>query len=114
MFVMDCYGHKLSNGVLFAHHLILDAGRKICVPETEADLQMNRLKRCLRSDRGSARSIRHIGIPVRRNSEGVIQSHRSKTVLRRANLESPVPAMATRSLARTSAKRRAIDESSPT
>ena len=24
MFVMDCYGHKLSNGVLFAHHLILD------------------------------------------------------------------------------------------
>ena len=22
---MDCYGHKLSNGVLFAHHLILDA-----------------------------------------------------------------------------------------
>ena len=20
---MDCYGHKLSNGVLFAHHLIL-------------------------------------------------------------------------------------------
>ena len=21
---MDCYGHKLSNGVLFAHHLILD------------------------------------------------------------------------------------------
>ena len=25
MFVMDCYGHKLSNGVLFAHHLILDA-----------------------------------------------------------------------------------------
>ena len=23
MFVMDCYGHKLSNGVLFAHHLIL-------------------------------------------------------------------------------------------
>ena len=25
MFVMDFYGHKLSNGVLFAHHLILDA-----------------------------------------------------------------------------------------
>ena len=25
MFVMDCYGHKLSSGVLFAHHLILDA-----------------------------------------------------------------------------------------
>ena len=25
MFVMDCYGHKLSNGVLFAYHLILDA-----------------------------------------------------------------------------------------
>ena len=25
MFVMGCYGHKLSNGVLFAHHLILDA-----------------------------------------------------------------------------------------
>ena len=24
MFVMDCYGHKLSNGVLIAHHLILD------------------------------------------------------------------------------------------
>ena len=24
MFVMDCYGHKLSDGVLFAHHLILD------------------------------------------------------------------------------------------
>ena len=24
MFVMDCYGHKLPNGVLFAHHLILD------------------------------------------------------------------------------------------
>ena len=24
MFVMGCYGHKLSNGVLFAHHLILD------------------------------------------------------------------------------------------
>ena len=24
MFVMDCYGHKLSNGELFAHHLILD------------------------------------------------------------------------------------------
>ena len=24
MFVMDCYGHKLHNGVLFAHHLILD------------------------------------------------------------------------------------------
>ena len=24
MFVMDCYGHKLSNGVLFAYHLILD------------------------------------------------------------------------------------------
>ena len=24
MFVMDCYGHKLSIGVLFAHHLILD------------------------------------------------------------------------------------------
>ena len=24
MFVMDCYGHKLYNGVLFAHHLILD------------------------------------------------------------------------------------------
>ena len=24
MFFMDCYGHKLSNGVLFAHHLILD------------------------------------------------------------------------------------------
>ena len=24
MFVIDCYGHKLSNGVLFAHHLILD------------------------------------------------------------------------------------------
>ena len=23
MFVMGCYGHKLSNGVLFAHHLIL-------------------------------------------------------------------------------------------
>ena len=23
MFVMDYYGHKLSNGVLFAHHLIL-------------------------------------------------------------------------------------------
>ena len=22
---MDYYGHKLSNGVLFAHHLILDA-----------------------------------------------------------------------------------------
>ena len=22
MFVMGCYGHKLSNGVLFAHHLI--------------------------------------------------------------------------------------------
>ena len=25
MFVMDYYGHKLSNGVLFAYHLILDA-----------------------------------------------------------------------------------------
>ena len=25
MFVMGYYGHKLSNGVLFAHHLILDA-----------------------------------------------------------------------------------------
>lgn len=25
MFVMDHYGHKLSNGVLFAHHLTLDA-----------------------------------------------------------------------------------------
>ena len=25
MFVMDCYGHKLPNGVLIAHHLILDA-----------------------------------------------------------------------------------------
>ena len=25
MFVMDYYGHKLSDGVLFAHHLILDA-----------------------------------------------------------------------------------------
>ena len=24
MFVMDYYGHKLFNGVLFAHHLILD------------------------------------------------------------------------------------------
>ena len=24
MFVMDYYGHKLSNAVLFAHHLILD------------------------------------------------------------------------------------------
>ena len=24
MFVMDCCGHKLPNGVLFAHHLILD------------------------------------------------------------------------------------------
>ena len=24
VFVMDYYGHKLSNGVLFAHHLILD------------------------------------------------------------------------------------------
>ena len=24
MFVMDCFGHKLYNGVLFAHHLILD------------------------------------------------------------------------------------------
>ena len=24
MFVMGCYGHKLSNGVLFAYHLILD------------------------------------------------------------------------------------------
>ena len=24
MFVMDYYGHKLPNGVLFAHHLILD------------------------------------------------------------------------------------------
>ena len=24
MFVMDCYGHKLPNGVLFAYHLILD------------------------------------------------------------------------------------------
>ena len=24
MFVMDYYGHKLSNGVLFAYHLILD------------------------------------------------------------------------------------------
>ena len=24
MFVVGCYGHKLSNGVLFAHHLILD------------------------------------------------------------------------------------------
>ena len=24
MFVMDCYGHKLYNGVLIAHHLILD------------------------------------------------------------------------------------------
>ena len=23
MFVMGCYGHKLSNGVLFAHHVIL-------------------------------------------------------------------------------------------
>ena len=23
MFVMGCYGHKLSNGVLFAYHLIL-------------------------------------------------------------------------------------------
>ena len=25
MFVMGCYGHRLSNGVLFAYHLILDA-----------------------------------------------------------------------------------------
>ena len=25
MFVMDYYGHKLSNAVLFAHYLILDA-----------------------------------------------------------------------------------------
>ena len=25
MFVMDYYGHKLFNGVLFAYHLILDA-----------------------------------------------------------------------------------------
>ena len=25
MFVMGYYGHKLSNGVLFPHHLILDA-----------------------------------------------------------------------------------------
>ena len=25
MFVMDYYGHKLPNGVLFAHHLILAA-----------------------------------------------------------------------------------------
>ena len=24
MFVMDYYGHKLSNGVLFAYHLVLD------------------------------------------------------------------------------------------
>ena len=24
MFVMDCCGHKLSNGVLFVHHLIVD------------------------------------------------------------------------------------------
>ena len=23
MFVMGCYGHTLSNGVLFAHHVIL-------------------------------------------------------------------------------------------
>ena len=43
-----------------------------------------------------------------------IQSQRSKTVLRRANLESPVPAIATWRLAKASGKRRAIDESSPT
>ena len=24
MFVMGCYGHRLSNGVLFAYHLVLD------------------------------------------------------------------------------------------
>ena len=28
MFVMDCYGHKLSYGVLFAYHLILDVGKQ--------------------------------------------------------------------------------------
>ena len=88
--------------------------REICVPRVKADLQTNRSKRSLRDSRGSARTIRHIGIPVRRNSGGVIQSQRSKTVLRRANLESPVPAAATRRLAKASGKRSAIDESSPT
>ena len=25
MFVVDCYGHKLSNGVLFGYHIVVDA-----------------------------------------------------------------------------------------
>ena len=25
MFVVDCYGHKFSNGVLFAYHNVVDA-----------------------------------------------------------------------------------------
>ena len=24
MFVVDCYGHNFSNGVLFAYHLVVD------------------------------------------------------------------------------------------
>ena len=25
MFVVDCYGHNFSNGVLFAYHIVVDA-----------------------------------------------------------------------------------------
>ena len=53
MFVMDYYGHKLSNGVLFAHHLILDVpggsshlGYRRRVPAIMA--QVNRVKLKLR------------------------------------------------------------------
>ena len=48
MFVMDYYGHKLFNGVLFAHHLILDVPggsphlgcrRRACSPGAQAPYQ---------------------------------------------------------------------------
>ena len=87
--------------------------REICVPRVKADLQTNRSKRSLRDSRGSARKIPHIGIPVRRNSEGVIQYQRTNIVIWRADLVIPVPAMAIRRLKIASDKRNAIDESSP-
>ena len=67
-----------------------------------------------KQSRSRTKDTSYRDIPVRRNSEGVIQYQRTNIVIGRANLVITVPAMAIRRLTIASSKRSAIDESSPT
>ena len=71
MFVMDYYGHKLSNGVLFAHHLILDVpgGSSHLGYRRRVPLGHNpgtRVKRG-QAERDATGTYRHMSVPATAN-----------------------------------------------